>query len=308
MWNLNFEPPKVIEARVLTSMPDPLRRARPSDWANANKSGRIADSFLEGPAFDRAGNLYVTDIPHGRIFRIDPSLQWHLVAEYDGWPNGIAIHRDGSLWITDYRKGLVRIDPGNGQIEPLLTHRNSESFKGVNDLVFDPQGRCWFTDQGQTGLQDPTGRVYRWDPSDGRLDCLMSTVPSPNGIALDAEGEAVFVAVTRANAVWRGPLMQDGTVSKVNAFRTFFGVSGPDGLAMDAQNRLIVAHVGLGGAFVVTPMGEVTHFVRSPAGVQVTNIAYRPGTNEMVMTDSQTGCVLVADMPSPGLTLFSHTS
>ena len=37
MWNLSFTAPEVIEARVLTRMPDRLRRPEPSDWADANK-------------------------------------------------------------------------------------------------------------------------------------------------------------------------------------------------------------------------------------------------------------------------------
>jgi len=305
MWNLSFAAPQVIETRVLTRLPDALRKPQPSEWAAANKPGHVIASFLEGPAFDRAGNLWVTDIPHGRIFRISPALDWTLVAEYDGWPNGIAIHRDGSLWITDYRKGLLRLDPRTGAITTVLGHRNSESLKGVNDLVFDAGGNCYFTDQGQTGLHDPSGRVYRLHP-DGRLDCLMANVPSPNGIALDAAGRTLFVAVTRANAVWRGPLLADGSISKVGAFRTFFGTSGPDGLAMDAEGRLVVAHASLGGAFVLNAKGEVTHFVRSAAGSTVTNVAFRPATSTLVMTESESGSILEASLPAAGLPLFSH--
>lgn len=306
MWNLNFTAPAVIDARVLTQMPAAFRRARPSAWADANKAGQPLHSFIEGPAFDRSGNLYVTDIPHGRIFRISPALEWTQVAEYDGWPNGIAIHRDGSVWIADYRRGLLRMEPSDGKVETLLAHRNSEGFKGLNDLTFDVGGRCWFTDQGQTGLHDPSGRVFRWHPETGRLDCLLANAPSPNGIALDAQGNALFVAVTRANAVWRGPLLKDGSLSKVGAFRTFFGSSGPDGLAVDADNRLVVAHASLGGAFVLNARGEVTHFVRSPAGHTVTNVAYRPGTSQLVMTESETGTVLEADLRGAGAALYSH--
>lgn len=307
MWNLNFTAPTIIDARVVTEMPAALRRARRSEWADANKGGQPVDSFIEGPAFDRAGNLYLTDIPHGRIFRINPALEWTQVAETDGWPNGIAIHRDGSVWIADYRRGLLRMDPSDGKIETLLGHRNSESFKGLNDLTFDADGNCWFTDQGQTGLHDPSGRVFRWHPESGRLDCVLANVPSPNGIVLDAAGSALFIAVTRANAVWRGPLLQDGALSKVGAFRTFFGSSGPDGLAVDADNRLVVAHASLGGAFVINAHGEVTHFVRSPAGRTVTNVAYRPGTSRIVMTESETGSVLEAELPGTACTLYSHT-
>ena len=316
MWNLSNTPPQTIEARVLTRLPDAFRRRQRTEWSDANKPGHEVDCFIEGPTFDREGNLYVVDIPFGRIFRITPQLEWSLVVQYDGWPNGTALHRDGSLWIADYRRGILRLEmtspapgrhprEGGGPIT-ILGHRSSESFKGVNDLTFDRDGNCYFTDQGQTGLHDPSGRVYRLR-ANSQLDLLLGGIPSPNGIALDATGKFLFVAVTRANQVWRGPLLPDGSVTKVGAFRTFFGASGPDGMAVDVDNRLVVAHASLGGAFVCNARGEVTHFVKSPAGSTVTNVAYRPGTSKLVMTESETGSILEADLPAAGAPLFSHS-
>ena len=135
---------------------------------------------------------------------------------------------------------------------------------------------------------------------------MITGIPSPNGVALDTTGKAIFIAVTRANQVWRGPLLPDGSTTKVGAFRTFFGTSGPDGMAVDADNRLVVAHASLGGAFVLNARGEITHFVKSPAGFATTNVAYRPGSNTLMITDSETGSVLQADMPALGAALFSH--
>jgi gluconolactonase len=306
MWNLSFTPPEIIAATVLTRLPDDFRKPRKTDWSEANKPGQLLDSFLEGPSFDRAGNLWLTDIPNGRIFRVDTALNWTLAAEYDGWPNGSAFHRDGSLWIADYSRGLLRLEPGSSAPPvPMLSHRNSESFRGINDLTFDAQGRCLFTDQGQTGLQDPTGHVYRMDDT-GRLEALIRNAPSPNGLALNADGSALYLAVTRANAIWRAPMLPAGGTSKVGQFQTFFGASGPDGLAVDAENGLAVGHASLGGAFRLNARGEVTHFVRSPVGSTLTNVAFRPGTNELVMVESQTGSVLSAVLPFAGLPLFSH--
>ncbi|HZZ91723.1 MAG TPA: SMP-30/gluconolactonase/LRE family protein [Usitatibacter sp.] len=305
MWNLNFAPPHVLHARVLTRLPDSFRRKRRTEWADANRPGHEVDSFLEGPSFDREGNLYVVDIPFGRILRISPALEWTLVAEYEGWPNGLAIHRDGTLWIADYQRGLLRLDPRTREVTPIKARRNSESFRGLNDLTFDLEGNCYFTDQGQSGLHDPSGRVYRLRTG-GALELMVSGIPSPNGVALDAQGKALFIAVTRANQVWRGPLFPDGSVSKIGAFRTFFGTSGPDGMALDADNRVVVAHASLGGAFVLNAAGEVTHFIRSPGGSTVTNVAYRPGTSKLVLTESETGAVLEVDMPAAGAPLYSH--
>ena len=68
-----LQPPQVRETEVFSRMPEHFRRTGVrSDWADANRGGQPTDSFLEGPVFDAAGNLYVTDIPFGRIFRIDP--------------------------------------------------------------------------------------------------------------------------------------------------------------------------------------------------------------------------------------------
>ncbi|MES2185528.1 MAG: SMP-30/gluconolactonase/LRE family protein [Pseudomonadota bacterium] len=310
MWNAGFTAPQVVQAGVLTRMPDALRLPQRSSWADANKPGHIVDSFLEGPSFDREGNLYLTDIAHGRIFRVTPALEWQHVADTGGWPNGIAIDRAGLLWVTDYRCGLLRIDPATGAVETILGHRNSESFKGLNDLTFDREGNLYFTDQGQTGLHDPTGRVYRLRPA-GQLDLLLDKVPSPNGIVLDVQQRFLFVSATRANAVWRMPLLPDGSVSKAGAFQTFFGTSGPDGLALGADDSLVVAHASL-GAFVFDARGWNTHFIhgtKSPEGhlgSTVTNAAFRPGTRTLVLTESSTGTVLTTELPFAGAPLFSH--
>lgn len=299
MWNMSFTPPAIIEATELSRLPDTLRLPRASAWAAANKPGHVVDSFLEGPVFDAQGRIYVTDIPHGRILCLDGGGDWHVVAQTGGWPNGLARHTDGSLWIADYRLGILRCEPDSGRIDTVLGHRNSESFKGVNDLVFDKAGRLYFTDQGQTGLHDPSGRVYRYDCANGRLDLLVANAPSPNGIALDEQAGVLYVAVTRANQVWRAPLLGDGSLSKMGAFQTFFGTSGPDGLALAPRGGLLVAHASLGGAFLLDARGNITHFLRSPGGQTVTNIAVTPDASAVLMTESASGTLLQAQLPQP---------
>jgi len=131
----------------------------------------------------------------------------------------------------------VLVDPDTGKVTPLLETRGSESFKGVNDLFFAANGDLYFTDQGQTGLHDPTGRVYRYDTA-GRLTMLVNTVPSPNGLVLNKAETVLYVGVTRGNAVWRLPLMEDGTASKVGLFiQMSGGHAGPDGMALDEEAR-----------------------------------------------------------------------
>jgi len=297
-----LQQPEVRETEVFTRMPDRFRRTGVrSDWADANRSGQPTDSFLEGPVFDTAGNLYVTDIPFGRIFRIDAKGNWEQVAEWAGEPNGMKFLNDRELLVTDYRNGLMVCDIVSGHVRPWLERRNSERFKGVNDLVFDSRGNLYFTDQGQTGLHDPTGRLYRRRP-DGRLDVLLSNVPSPNGVALSPDERVLYLGVTRGNAVWRVPLLDDGSVAKVGAFFTSYGPSGPDGLAVDQKGRLIVANPGLGVAWVLNHRAEPEVVLRSCSGTSLTNVAFG-GSHRTTLycTESISGSVLRAELDAPGL-------
>ena len=299
--------PEVRDLRPFTRMPDRFRRTVTSAWGDANRPGQATDSFLEGPVFDRDGNLYVTDIPFGRVFRIDPQGDWELVAEWDGEPNGLKFLDDRHLLVADYRNGLMACDVTTGEVRPYLQRRNSERFKGVNDLVFDSRGNLYFTDQGQTGLHDPTGRLYRLC-ADGRLDCLLDNVPSPNGVALSPDERVLYLAVTRANQVWRVPLLSDGGVAKVGAFFTSHGPSGPDGLAVDERGRVIVANPGLGVVWVLDPRAEPDVILRSCAGSSLTNIAFGgPERKTLYCTESVTGSILVADLEVAGLPIRCPT-
>ena len=288
-------------AQVWTRLPDEFRAtACRTAWADANKGGQIIDSFLEGPVFDEKGNLFVTDIPYGRVFRISPSKEWSLVAQYDGEPNGMKWLAQGMLLITDYQNGLMQLEVATGKVTPFLARRNAERFKGVNDLTFDRAGNLYFTDQGQTGLHDPSGRVYRLSKS-GELRVLLDNVPSPNGVVLSPDERVMFVGVTRANEVWRAPIMADGSVSKVGRFFSSHGPSGPDGLAMDEAGHLIIANPGLGCAWRLNHLGEPTHVWTSPTGQTLTNIAFGGSDNkQLFMTESESGSILMVQAPAPG--------
>jgi gluconolactonase len=276
------------KAQAWTELPPALRRnGQRSAWADANRGGEAADSFLEGPCHGADGELFVVDIPWGRVLRVGADGSWQVVAEYDGWPNGCKRRPDGMLLLADYRRGLVRVDPQRGRVSDHLPHRHSEGFKGLNDLHLAADGAVWFTDQGQTGLHDPGGRVYRLAP-DGGLHTVMAQLPSPNGLALAPDGKALFVAMTRDAAVWRAALMPDGNVGKVGRFASFFGATGPDGIAFDPGGRLWVAHPSGDCVWVLAPSGEIARRVRLPPGAFPTNLSLG-ADGSFVITASGTG-------------------
>ncbi|MCY4551429.1 MAG: SMP-30/gluconolactonase/LRE family protein [Defluviicoccus sp.] len=301
-----FAAPPDIETRICARLPDALRRiGQRSSWADMMAHGRLLDSFLEGPSFDRDGNLYLVDIPFGRIFRMSPEGEFEVVAEYDGEPNGLKLHRDGRIFVADHKHGILILDPASGETAVAIDRPRHERFKGCNDLFFTADGDLYFTDQGQTGLQDPTGRLYRQTAA-GRLECVLDRVPSPNGLVTNLDETILYLAATRANAVWRVPLLADGTASKVGVFvQLSGGLAGPDGLALDMDGNLAVAHAGLGTVWLFSPLGEPVARVRSCAGAMTTNIAYGGiDRKTLFITESETGTILTAEMPVPGRPMF----
>jgi gluconolactonase len=302
-----FQDVRKIEARVFASLPAMYRRRKRTAWSDPNRQGAPVDSFLEGPAVDRQGNLWCVDIPFGRVFRIDPKGAWDLVVQYEGWPNGLKIHKDGSIFIADYRKGLLKLDPKTGNLEPWLETAHSESFKGLNDLHFADNGDLYFTDQGQSGIADPTGRVWRLRAG-GELQRLVHNAPSPNGITLNGGNTQAYVAMTRAQQVWRLPLMAHGETSKTGvAIQLSGGTGGPDGLEMDAQDGLLVCHLGV-GVWRFDANCLPTHLVHGGKKPRlITNLAFAgPGKKRLYLTDSLNGEILAADAPAGGKRLYSH--
>lgn len=303
MWPATL-PPQVIESSEFTRVPDQYRRLGLSEHSINQKRGRRLDCFIEGPVV--VDNfLYVTDIPYGRVFAIDlTTKEWQLVVEYDGEPNGMAWHPQRErMLIADFKKGLLELDlqTKDSQPLPLMTRFNGEAFKGINDVVVNSNGDIFFTDQGMSGLQDPSGRVFRLS-ADGRVDVLLRNCPSPNGLVLDKVEATLFVAMTRDNSIWHVPLYPDGSAQRTGRFSSYYGIGGPDGMVMDIEGNIFVAHSSLAAVFVHCPNGEPLARINSSCGHGVTNLTW--GGKEgrtLYITESQQGIILEVSWHCAGL-------
>lgn len=299
-----FPAPPVRETTVFATLPESLRlRDRANELTRF--VGGTFDSFLEGPAFDRQGNLYCVDVPFGRIFRIDPHGRFELFIEYDGEPNGIQIHRDGRLFVADRRRGIVSIDPASRAVSILASRYDLEPFRGPNDLVFASNGDLYFTDQGMSDYLRRDGRVFRLG-ADGELTLVLADLPSPNGIAVDPSGRHLYIAVTRDNSILKVPLLA-GRASRVLKFIQLSGGGGPDGIAMDAQGGIAIAHPQMGCVWLFDSRGQPTLRVDLCRGLLGTNLAFGGSDGRtLFITESETATIHTARTDVPGLRLFSH--
>jgi len=305
--NMTYPPPDVRQAKPFTRLPESLRHTgEPSPWARMTRPGKSVHSFLEGPAFDRDGFLHCVDPAYGRIFRISPDGRWDVTADYDGEPGGLAIHRDGRLFVADHRHGILAIDPVDGTVHEIVTRDGDDAFLGCGDLAFADNGDLFFSDPGRSSLSDPTGRVYVLR-ADGVLERLVDCVPYPNGVVTTLDDGMLLVAATRANAVWQVALGGAEARPMTGLFVQLSGGLGPDGLALDAKGGLAVAHARNGCAWLFDIRGRPRLRIECATGTSVTNLAYGgPGNRTLYILEADSGTILTCEVDLPGRSLYSH--
>ncbi|RWC08503.1 SMP-30/gluconolactonase/LRE family protein [Mesorhizobium sp.] len=303
-----YPPAEEMRTEIAFRLPESLyRTGKASPWVAARRGGPL-HSFLEGPSFDRQGNLFAVDLAHGRIFRFSPAGDVSVFADYAGEPNGLKIHRDGRIFVADRMHGLLVFDPVAGKREIRLAGPGTGRFHGLNDLAFSSTGDLYFTDQGDSALEAPFGRVFRLRAT-GELDLLMEGLAGPNGLVLNREETLLYVAVTRTNQVISLPLLPGHAgIHKAGIFLQLSGSpTGPDGMALDREGNLAVVHAGAGTVWVFSKLGEPLFRIRSSAGLRTTNVAYGGADRrDLFITEAEHGVILKAALPTPGIALYSH--
>src|SRR5688572_5678828 len=198
----------------------------------------------EGPAFDRDGNLYFVNWLSSSVVRLTLDGDAAEFFNTGGIPAGLAFHRDGSLYVADEGDdihGVLRIV--DGEATTLVDAYDGKSLNGVNDLVFDRDAVLYFSDPWRSSAENPVGGFYRYFP-DGTLEQIDHGLAFPNGVAISPDGAWVYLAETYRNRILRYPMRSDGTVGGREHFAPLPGEHGPDGMAVDEEGILYVAHFG----------------------------------------------------------------
>ena len=180
-------------------------------------------------------------------------------------------------------------------------------FFAPNDITFDLQGRAYFTDPGESSVEDPYGRVFRIDP-DGSVTRIADGMAYPNGLAITPCRQALIVAETFSEKLHHFALDGNGDAVEREEF-AYVGTGregevGPDGMAFDEDGYLHVAVFGGGIVSVVSPDGQVVE--RLPAGgLRPTNAAFGgPDSKTLYVTETENRIVTAIQAPRAGLPLF----
>lgn len=147
---------------------------------------------LEGPSFDRAGDLLFTDAGSGRVMRVTPDKRLTTVlAANELNLGGLAIHKDGRIFAAGtggFKRGsIVSMRPDGSDLRTVIA---PEAGYVVNDLVFDARGGFYFTDFRGTST-DPKGGVYYVAPDFSTVTPVLPRLALANGVALSPDGKTL---------------------------------------------------------------------------------------------------------------------
>lgn len=255
----------------------------------------------EGPAFDRHGNLYFVNWLTSSINVIDSAGHVSEFYNTGGIPAGLAFHPDGSLWVADEGDeihGLLRISP-DGAAKIVVNAYNGRPLNGANDLVIDRTGIIYFSDPWRSGPDNPIGAFYRYF-ADGRLEQIDNGLQFPNGVALNADESAVYLAETYTMRIHRYAIGADGSMGPAEVWASTGAPPGPDGMAFDEGGNLYCAHHGGGRVDIFSPNGKLIDAITIP-GASVTNCAFGgPNRTVLVVTEVDTASVYAINLNVSG--------
>jgi lactonase len=306
------------EKSVTTNLPLPPQEAalpqiKSEPWLQIDPG----DVFLEGPAFDRQGNLLIMaaydNRVNRRIVKISPIKKTSVIFQQKGVRLcGLAIHKDGRIFIACISGELLVMNP-DGSNMTAITARYQNRPQVFNDLVFNPQGYLYATDfTGFAG--NPTGGVYRFSPDMSVVEPVYQHITSANGVALAPDEKALWVTASHANEVFYLQLEDDGIHLRLASVPyRLTGNGGSDGMKVDQDGNVYLAINFQGRILVLNKNGFPIANVLMPGRdrgnlLRTTNLAFRPDSDEVFVTVSGEGGAWIYRFQAlaKGKMLFSH--
>jgi DNA-binding beta-propeller fold protein YncE len=159
-----------------------------------------------GLAFNKAGNLYVTDLsgPYQKVLEIDRAAAVvRTLGENDklSFPNGVAVDSAGNVYVSDSNNGRLLMYGADGTVRAQIGRGSGQGNLGLpRGLAVDGSGRVLVADstgQGVFVYRAPAGdeRRLQYLGFVGGEGVSDGTFEYPNSVAVDARGR-VYVADT----------------------------------------------------------------------------------------------------------------
>jgi gluconolactonase len=235
--------------------------------------------YCEGVVFDHSGNAYISDTQNGEIYQVTPNGQAKIWAK-TGAPNGHKILADGTHLVCDgSQRAILRLDKDGTTLGKASSECDGKPLRAPNDLTLDSKhGGFYFTDPGGSNADNPIGTVHYVDAK-GKTHLVAQGLAFPNGLVLRPDGKSLLVAESNHNRIFVYTVLAPGKVGERKLFANLPTKTGdqidnqPDGLCLDQDGNLYVAHYGMHQVQVLSPEGKLLR--RYPGGnLTTSNVAF----------------------------------
>jgi gluconolactonase len=226
----------------------------------------VQSHYTEGPVTNSKGDLFFTTLEGGRIMKMSADgtiTEWARSLS----PNGQIILPNGHHIVCDSQEAaLIRFDAESNFLQKDIDgFCGSQAVQVPNDLITDKKGNIYFTDsvrqKGQIG----------YIGSDGEQKIVAKELDYPNGLALSKNEKILFVAESYQNRILAFDLEANGSLTNKrilanlpqhpskNSIKNL-----PDGIKVDEENHLWVAHYGMGAIHRLSTEGVICQSIRLP--------------------------------------------
>ena len=268
-------------------------------------------AFTEGPAVDKAGNVYFTELMSQRILKLGTDGVLTTYREKSNVANGLLIDAqnrlvacEGAEWGLHGNKvkgtpRVTRTDLGTGKLEILAEQFEGKPFVAPNDVTIDSKGRLYFTDIAG-------GAVYRID-APGKVSRILQApeIQRPNGIQISPDDKILYLVEANgaeggARMIRAYDLLADGTVTRMRVHYNFSPGRSADGMSIDTAGNLY-ASAGLNrrrgtsetldtkcGVYVISPAGKLIRFIPISEDTITNNAFGGPDMKTLYVTAGKT--------------------
>ncbi len=251
--------------------------------------------FPEGPLFVN-DQLHWVEYASHRLMRLDGESRTVLHEQEGCGHNGLYFGPNKQLVVICYESNeVLYLDLDGNVVERIDSDVNGEPFNHPNDIIFTDEGGAYITTSGPfvAEAKQIVGGVYFRGPGAAGFIEVADDVHFGNGIVVINDGNTLLVAEHNANRILSFDIADDGTLSNRQLFVRMTDMLpgpaqpsiwlGPDGMKVDSQGNIFVAHYMGGHVVKMSSEGNFLQSYEIP-GIGVTNLTFYPDDKSMYVT------------------------
>ncbi len=221
-------------------------------------------AFPEGPRW-HAGRLWFSDIFGYAVHAVDLAGRDEVIARVPQHPSGLGWTTDDRLLVVSMNdRRLLRMEG-----DTLRPFADLGAFAGgpCNDMVVNEAGRAYIGNFGFdmfANAERQQAAIIRVDPN-GTASVAAAGLDFPNGMVVTPDGRTLIAAESYGHRLTAFAIGEDGSLSNRRVFAELGDVV-PDGICLDAEGAVWVAHARANKALRVFDGGRIAETVEVPEG------------------------------------------